>query len=296
MRVWMGLAVLAAGIAAFLYGGTMDVREPVAEPLVYSGIGLVLVALAMLIVTWRRSRARAYTEAAESPDSIARWRIYPTDMAAFRRIDSARAGRLWSLKNHLKFPEPVPQEGFPVVVGETSLLIADKYYEYGLKRFGDAGHVLLQQGHPGFLEISCYITTTKAPLILVLRIPVPAAAREEAERAAAHLESQVTPNHRDRIRQLFGDHFEAAGQETDAPHRMQRRRKVVLPLVALFILALAGFLLYSVVLKPRTVIVPNETFPALPESSAPYPDSSYPPLGNEVAPLPGNEVTPAGEP
>ena len=166
-------------------------------------------------------------------------------MAAFRKIDAARAGRLWSLKNFLKFPDPVPPEGFPIVIGEKSLLFADRLYQHGLAEFGDAGEVSLQEGHPGFLEISTYLETTKAPLINVLRIPVPAAASEPAARAFAHLQNQVTPYSRKRLRSTFGAHFEAADQATDAPHRLQRRRKVLIPVLALLILGMAGFLLYS---------------------------------------------------
>lgn len=244
---WIWLAVLAAGVAVFLYGGTMQMREPMAAPLVYAGIGLVLAALVMLWVTWRSSRRHAYAAAVASTDAIARWQVYPSDMAAFRQVDEARAGRLWSLKNALRFPAQVPSEGLPIVVGEKSLLIGDRLHQHGMAEFGAAGDVLLQEGHPGFLEISCYLeTTTKTPLIVVLRLPVPASAAQEAARAAEHLQSQLKPRDRDRLRSTFGDHFEAAGQQTDAPHRMQRRRKVLIPVLALLILGLAGFLLYSV--------------------------------------------------
>jgi hypothetical protein len=270
--IW--LAVLAAGVAVFLYGGTMQMREPMAEPLVYTGIGLVLAALVMLLVTWRSSHRHAYAAAAHSADAIARWQVYPSDMAAFRQVDEARAGRLWSLKNSLKFPAQAPPEGLPIVIGEKSLLIGDRLYQHGLEEFGAPGEVLLQDGQPGFLEISCYLQTTKAPLIVVLRIPAPAAARQEAARAAAHLESQVKPQDRERLHSAFGDHFEAVGQATDAPHRMQRRRKVLIPALALFILGLAGFLLYSVVLRPRPSLVPE-----------------YPAFPNEATPLPANEAS-----
>jgi hypothetical protein len=287
--VLLCLAGLAAGIGLFLYGGTMDARSSQAGPLVFAGIGAALISLAMLIVSWRSSRRRDYAAAVRSTDAVARWQVYPSDMEAFRRVDSARSGRLWSLKNLLKFPDSVPLEGFPIVVGEKSLLFGDKLYSYGLEEFGEAGEICLQ---PGFLEISCYLKTTKAPLINVLRIPVPAAAREQAERAFEHLQGQIKPQGRERLRRTFHDHFEAAEQSTDAPHRLQRRRKVVIPLLALFILALAAFLLYSVVLRPRTPLVPNEPFPALPEAAAPHSDPAYPPLANEVAPRPANEADP----
>jgi hypothetical protein len=243
--IW--LAVLAVGVSVFFYGGTMDIRSPMAEPLVYAGILVALVALTMLIVTWRASRHRAYARAVQSGDAIARWQVYPSDMAAFRIVDKARAGRLWSLKNTLRFPEPVPPEGFPIVIGETSLLFGDKLYQHGLKSFGDPGEVLLQEGTPGFLEMSCYLTTaTKVvPRIVVLRIPVPAAVHEEAVRAYAHLVGQVKPYHRAQLHSRFASHFEAVRQKTDAPHRLQRRRKVLIPILAVFILGMMAFLFFS---------------------------------------------------
>jgi hypothetical protein len=266
MRTYLtGVALLAAGIAMFLYGGTLDMRAPEAEPLVYSGIGLALVSLVVLLVAWRRSRRKAVTAAAQSTDAVARWQVYGTDMEAFRVVERAREGRLWSLKNLLKFPDPVPLEGFPIVIGEKSLLFGDKLYQYGLEELGDAGEVVLHEGNPGFLEISCYLKTTKAPLINVLRIPVPAAAREQAALALAHIESQIRPESRARLHATFGDHFEAAGQLTDAPHRMQRRRRIVLPLLALFILALAGFIAYRM-LQPHNSTVP--TYPTAPAGNA----------------------------
>jgi hypothetical protein len=244
--VMMWLAVLAAGIAVFFYGGTMDMRSPMAEPLFYAGIFVALVALVMIIVTWRASRRRNYASALQSSDAVARWQVFPSDMEAFRLVDEARAGRLWSLKNFLKFPDPVPPEGFPIVIGETSLLFGDKFYQIGLKSFGDAGEVLLQEGQTAFLEISCYLTTTTAaaPQIIVLRIPVPAAAREEAVRAYAHLVSQVTPYYRAQLHSKFGHHFEAVAQETDAPHRLQRRRKILIPILAAFFLGLMAIIFF----------------------------------------------------
>lgn len=271
------LAVLAAGIALFAYGGTMDMRSPMAMPLVYAGALVALLGLVMLVISWRASRRRAYAAAVQSTDAVARWQVYRSDMEAFRRVDAARAGRLWSLKNLLKFPEPVPAEGFPIVIGEKSLLFGDKLYQYGLEEFGDAGEVFLQEGHPGFLEISCYLKTTKAPLINVLRIPVPAAAREAAARAFAHLQSQVKPHDRERLRSTFGAHFEAAEQATDAPHRLQRRRKIVLPLIALLCLALGAFVFFRLLTREPSYMA-NETFPV---------------SSNDIsAPLPVNETAP----
>lgn len=235
------LAALAAGAALALYGGSLQGNDPMAPRLFFAGVGIAITALLMMVVAWRASRRRSYTAAVQSTDAIARWQVYSSDMEAFRAVDDARSGRLWSLKNALNLPSDVPLEGFPVVVGEESLLVGDRLYDHGPKEFGTPGEVDLVEGSPGFLEISCLLKTTKAPLIQVLRIPVPAAARVAAAAAFAHLAAQVQPHDRDRIRATFGAHFEAAGQADDAPHRLQRRRKWLLPLIALFILAMAAF-------------------------------------------------------
>lgn len=272
---WFWLAVLAAGIVLFTYGATMNVREPMAMPLVYAGPMVALAGLIMLIITWRASRRRAYTGAVRAPDAIARWQVYPSDMESFRSVDKARAGRLWSLKNFLKLPDPAPPEGYPVVVGETSLLIGNKLHDNGLADLGTAGEVTMHEGTIGFIEIHSMLQTSKKPLIIVRRIPFPGGARNEAAKAFAHLAAQVKPQDRARVRARFPAHFEAADQASDAPHRLQRRRKVVIPLLALFFLAMSAFILYSM-MRPRPSLVPNETFP----------------LGNETDPPPSSETYP----
>lgn len=271
--IW--LAMLAAGIALFFYGGSRNMRDPMAMPLVYAGSAVALVGLIMLIVTWRASRRRAYTDAVRATDAVARWQVYPSDMERFRGVDEARAGRLWSLENFLKLPDPAPPEGFPVVVGETSLLIGDTLHDYGLEEFGTTGDIILHEGDIGFIEIHSMLETANQPLIIVQRIPFPAGARNEAAKAFAHLAAQVKPHDRARVRSRFSAHFEAADQATDAPHRLQRRRKFVIPLIALFFLAMLAFILYSV-MRPGPSLVPNETFP----------------IGNAADPPPSNETDP----
>jgi len=236
--ILLSLLVIAAGIGLFLYGGTSDARSPLALPLVIAGGAVVLAGLVMMILVWRASRRRAYAEALDLPDAIARWQVYPSDMEAFRAVDAARAGRLWSLANSLTLPASVPPEGFPIVVGQQSLLVGSRLYDHGLKSFGTPGEISWHEGEPGFIEIACELATTNAPQIVVLRIPVPASARHDAAPAFAHLQGQVTAWARKQIHARFGNHFQAAGQTDDTPHRLQRRRKILFPVLGIFCLAL----------------------------------------------------------
>lgn len=251
------LAILAAGIGASLYGGTLDGRDPMAPRLFFGGLVIALVALLMLFIAWRRSRRARREASVASPDAIARWQVYPSDMDAYRALDAARSGRLWSLSNTLKFADP-PPEGLPIVVGRESLVVGDKLYDLGIHHFGIPGEVTWHEGHPGYIEISLFLPGDKKRThISVLRLPVPAAARTAAASAFAHLAGQVKPEDRAHIHACFANHFEAAAQETDAPHRMQRRRKIILPLIALFCLILLGFIF----LRPRAEVNLYENYP-----------------------------------
>ena len=175
----LALLAIAAGIGLFFFGGTMNGSDPLALPLVVAGGVAVLAGIVMLIFAWRGSSRRAYAQALAAPDAIARWQVYPSDMEAFRTVDAARAGRLWSLKNSLKLPGSVPPEGFPVIVGRESLLVANKLYRNGIKHYGPPGDVSWHEGEPGFIEITSELPTTKTPRVVVLRIPVPTAEAED---------------------------------------------------------------------------------------------------------------------
>jgi hypothetical protein len=234
----LSLLVIAAGIGLFFYGGTMNGSDPLALPLVVAGGVLALAGIVMLIFAWRGSDRRAYAQALAAPDTIARWQVYPSDMEAFRAVDAARAGRLWSLKNSLKLPGSVPPEGFPIVVGPESLVVADKLYRFGIKSFGPPGDVTWHEGEPGFIEVTSELPTTKTPRVVVMRIPVPASARHDAAAAFAHFDGRVSPQARQRIHSRFPSHFEAVRQTDDSPHRLKRRGRIVLPLIGLFCLAM----------------------------------------------------------
>jgi hypothetical protein len=235
--VW--LALLVAGIGLSAYGGTLNARDPNAPRLFFAGVAVALVALVMLVVAWRSGRNARRRALTASPDAIARWQIYPSDMASFNTLDAERAGRLWSLKNALTFPRAIPPEGIPVVVGQSSLVIGDTLYETGIHYYGIPGDVRWFDGTPGFIEICLFLPGDKKRThISTLRIPVPAAARNDAAPAYAHLASLVRAEDQAHIHTYFAAHFEAAGQATDAPHRMQRRRRIVFPILGLFILAM----------------------------------------------------------
>lgn len=237
---WLWIAGLLGGAGMAAYGGAaLQATDPLVMPLLVAGAGLFISSLVMLVLCWRASRRRAYVATLGATDAIARWQVYPADMESFRAIDSARARRLWSLANSVSFPDDVPMEGFPIVVGASSLLIADRLYDQGLAQFGLPGEIRLHPGKPGFLEIHSYLPTDRGRVhVIVARIPVPAAARAEGEKAFDHLNALIKPADRTHIHRRFAAHFEATEQGDDSPHRLQRRRKWLVPALALLFAAI----------------------------------------------------------
>jgi hypothetical protein len=239
----LSLLVIAAGIGLFVYGGTMPGYDDTALYLVIAGAALVPIGIVMLVFAIRRRRRAAYAAALAATDAVARWQIYPSDMVAFREIDAARAGRRWSLKNFLKLPRSVPPEGIPVVVGQTWLLVGDRYYDLGLGSFGKPGEVNWHEGAPGFIESHGFIPgQTGVRNIIVARILVPASAREQGLRAFRHFEAQVNPHEHEQMRRHFGQHWEAVEQATDEPHWQMKRRPWVLGAIAAWCLLMIAIL------------------------------------------------------
>lgn len=238
------IAGLLGGIGVAGYGAAaLQATDPLVMPLLIAGTSLFLLSLVMVVLSWRAARRHAYAATLSGTDAIARWQVYPADMESFRAIDSARAGRLWSLANSLSLPDNVPMEGFPVIVGASSLLIADRLYDLGLAHFGTPGEIRLHPGEPGFLEIHSFLPNNRGRVhILVARIPVPAAAHAEAEKAFDHLNA-IKPADRTHIHRRFAAHFEAVEQGDDSPHRLQRRRKWLIPVLALFFAAMIAIII-----------------------------------------------------
>lgn len=232
---------LLSGLVVGSIGLTMPASDPLAMVFVVGGAGLVLFGLILVVALVRRHFRREYTAALDAADPIARWRVSQRDLDAFRRIDAGRRRRLWSLKNFLKLPADVAEGGLPIVIGERSLLVGQKYTSE-IETYGTLGEADWHEGDPGFIELGFMLKLSKGETILVLRLPVPDAAREEAAKGLAHLRSLIGPGDRERIHHQYREHFEAAMQSTDAAHPIQRRGRVVLAGVGAFCLVLLGII------------------------------------------------------
>jgi hypothetical protein len=237
--LWRFAVALIAGGSWLVLRADYAPYPPIPTSAIIGGI-LVLAGLILVIVVFRDSFRREYQAALHSPDAIARWRVDQANLKAFRAIDAARNGRIWSLKNFLKLPRVVPPDGLPIVVGEHSLIAGRKW----VREFTAFGTTLVDvtwhEGDPGFIELHSEIMMSNGTAITVMRIPVPTAARSEAAKAFSHLKAQIDPHYCDEIHWKFGAHFEAATQPTDAPHRLQSLNRYVLVAVIAFFLAAFG--------------------------------------------------------
>lgn len=234
-------ALLAGGIWMVVYGGTqLPAYSSFAAPLVFTGAALTLAGLVMAVLLLRDFFRRQDRALLDSPDAIARWQLSSDEVERFRKIDAARAGRLWSLKNRLKLPRNVPPEGITVVVLQKCVGVADRLYHFTMSPFKTLSEVTWNEGDPGFIELSCDLKLSRGSTVDVARIPVPVAARAKAAGAFAYLKAQIAPGRREEMYRKFGIHFEAALQPTDAPHRLAFVNKYVfVGIGAFFVIAFA---------------------------------------------------------
>lgn len=225
--IWIvvGLLLTAVGLAVLWYSLEASLTAPRWEPphrtwQLAKGAGLVLsVAGPMLAIrAWLVHRRRS--ELREDIGILARWRVGLPDWAAFRRRDAARDDLFHSLRNRLRLPDELPPEGMDLRVGVDAMLIGDVCYGLGVG-WQPAGSRLIEvgwvEGAPGMLEFVGYIYRRGGSKLTVARVPVPDHARAEAQRPLDHFEQMLDPRRRERIRESFEFHFQAAeGDAGDA--------------------------------------------------------------------------------
>lgn len=214
----VGLLLTAAGLAALWYALEASLTAPRWEPpgrtwQLAKGAGMVLsIAGPMLAIrAWLVFRKRAALR--DDLGILARWRVGMLDWAAFRRRDAARDSLFHSLRNRLRLPDEVPPEGVDVRVGEDAMLIGDVCYGLGIG-WQPAGSRLIEvawvDGAPGMLEFVGYIYRKGGSKLTTARIPVPDQARGEAQRLLDHFQQTLDPARRERMRNSFEFHFQAA--------------------------------------------------------------------------------------
>ncbi len=128
---------------------------------------------------------------------IARWHIDAGDWDRFREFDRARSRESAALVNDLWIRKDTPRSGVEVIVGRTSLLVDGSYHVLRPGGQPEVRGVQLrtQPGGLPFVEfeiayVNRYgVATTR----LVLRVPFPDQARQQAQRVLAHFQGVTRP-------------------------------------------------------------------------------------------------------
>ena len=167
--------------------------------LAIAGAALVPIGLIALVLAFRARGRGAYREALASADWVARCRSIPPTWRRFARWDSARAGRRWSLKHSSSCRARCRRRSFPVRIGETALLIGERFYRYGFRgiRRGRGRDLARRRRRLPRNQLLHPDADGRAHM-MALRIPVPAAAREQGAIAFRHIDAQVSPYQRPR--------------------------------------------------------------------------------------------------
>jgi len=230
-KLYMALAVigaLAAVIGLFTMPRASSPNTTLLQRLpLFGGLILLCVGGVMASLTWFKLNVREKLERGEN--LLGQWRVGQGDLARFREADAARAALTPTLRNWLSFPEHVPATGLPVAISLEGMLIGDVLHGIGTNngapQIGMLCEAELIEGNPAMLELThgktamddyrydpIFDMNDRRPL-WVMRVPVPAEARGQAERAVAALDGAIWTINRDWARRSYATHFHIADRD-----------------------------------------------------------------------------------
>lgn len=231
-RLWLALAILGAAVAMvglFLprgHGSTILQRLPL-----FGGGLMLLGGGTMALLTWFKLSVAEKLQSGEN--LLGQWRIGPGDLARFREADRKRGVLAPTLANWLSFPDEVPAAGLPIRINLQGMLIGDTLHgigtDNGAPTIGMLCAVALIDGNPAMLELThgktaivddhrydpLFDMNDRRPF-WVMRIPVPAEARGQAEQAVAALDAAIWRVNRDWARLSYAEHFHIADRDAAA--------------------------------------------------------------------------------
>ena len=181
--LWLGL--LAVG-AALLWAGNAA-SGLVAGVLLVPGAGLV--GCAPFFIARAALATIGYARLSAGRGSIARWRVSPTEWEFFRRYDAERCRQSPTLFNELRLRTETAQVGIDVIVGVRHLIVDGSYHVLRPRGIPELRAVRWLGEPPGLecLEFGiAYWRRSGGSVALSLRVPVSAAARDQARRAFDH--------------------------------------------------------------------------------------------------------------
>jgi hypothetical protein len=217
LSLLFGLAVVALGLGwlywvftRFDVGLRLGQTTPVvAVPgFVALALGLWLALRTILLVRLRDALLR-------NEGALARWQIPASEWEAWRAHDAARSAAGPSLRNKL-MPAggSVPAAGVAVAIGPRAIVVGRAIVPLNVTGFSPFAiwglcHVGLAEASPASLEFSRYIRGRSGPRVELVRIPLGAAGRPQAQRVLDHFAAAIPERHQTFARSMFPAHFQA---------------------------------------------------------------------------------------
>lgn len=161
---------------------------------IFLGFGIVPFAFVTLIQALFAARGRARLLRGEGV--IARWQVFPAEWEQFRRLDSDRSAKAFSLGNDLWIRRAAPMEPVEVIVGAKGAMVDGSWHPLTPRGLPELRGVSWLEGPPICLEFSLLYPPGRygSSVPKTLRIPVPPSARAAAARVVAHFEP-ITRRH-----------------------------------------------------------------------------------------------------
>lgn len=126
--------------------------------------------------------------------AIARWHVSAADWERFRAFDAARSAQHETLLNEFPIRDITPAEGVDVIVGRRQLIVDGSYHALSGLPSVSAVHWLPAPADPECLEFALAYPRGRfgGTRRMSLRVPVPAASREEGVSVYWHYHVPVT--------------------------------------------------------------------------------------------------------
>lgn len=230
LSLLLGLAIVAAGVG-WIFGVPryfdIGLRLGQVSPMVLlpgfiaAGIGAWLTLRAILLIRLREALLRG-------EGVLARWQIPASEWETWRGEDAVRSASYSTLRNKLRpSAAPPPMDGVPVVFGERAIVVGRAIVPLNVTGWGPFAimqlcDVTLVPGQVPSLEFSRYITGKNARIELV-RIPIGAAGRSQAQQIVDHFMTAIPQDRRAKAQGQFALHFQAQSGDIAGAEEAWRR-------------------------------------------------------------------------
>jgi hypothetical protein len=182
---------LALGISAavvFLHVDYGAARHGDVASTIIMVVSFNIAVFSSFLLLWFGLAAVGRARLLRGKTAIARWHVSAAEWERFRAFDAVRSAQDETLLNELSIRERTPAEGVDVIVGRRQLIVDGSYHALSGLPFVSAVHWLPAPADPECLEFALVYPRGRygGTRRMSLRVPVPAASREDGVRVYWH--------------------------------------------------------------------------------------------------------------